>query len=100
LVYSFMFSAFGVSSFLGAFLMAYFFDYIGFFGMFLICFAMTVVSFILTMVYGDLHFDYVSGMGDRMQEYEKEYAAVNALDKKFEQVGQDQRTDDMKTNTE
>mmetsp|Transcript_48257 Transcript_48257/g.35440 ORF Transcript_48257/g.35440 Transcript_48257/m.35440 type:complete len:125 (+) Transcript_48257:1182-1556(+) len=83
-VYSFMFAAFGVSSFLGAFFMAFFFDYLGYTGMFAICLGMTLVSLVLTQLFGHRTFDYVDAMQHRMHEYEEQYKAVNAIGDKIE----------------
>ena len=69
LVYSFMFSAFGVSALLGGVCVKLLQDLIGYPGMFVLCFIQTLVAGGLTYKYGDMKFDYVLAMGDRMKEF-------------------------------
>lgn len=60
-VYSFMFSSFGVSALLGSLFVYLFQDAIGYFGMFIICLSLTMITVILLMFYKEgKGFEYLS----------------------------------------
>lgn len=72
LVYSYMFSAFGVSSLVGGVMVKTVQDYIGYSGMFIFSFILTCLSLTLTLVYGDKKFDSVEFLGEeRMKEFDE-----------------------------
>lgn len=64
LVYSFMFSAFGVSSLIGGVMVKTVQDFIGYEGMFIFSFILTCLSLMLTLWYGDKKFDYLEAVGE------------------------------------
>jgi hypothetical protein len=70
MVYSIMYSVFGVAALTGGLLVKVFQDTIGYEGMFTISFILTSISATLCYKFGDMKYDFVKGMGEEnMKKY-------------------------------
>mmetsp|Transcript_21400 Transcript_21400/g.20578 ORF Transcript_21400/g.20578 Transcript_21400/m.20578 type:complete len:85 (+) Transcript_21400:525-779(+) len=71
LVYSIMFSCFGVSTMTGSIIVKYFQDHIGYSGLFLISFFLTMVAAIITCKFGNIKFNYLQKLRpQQIKEFE------------------------------